>query len=83
MGEFGKIVGFDKLHAIHVNESKKAFGTRVDRHANIGEGEIGPTAFQLLVNDKRFEEIPMMLETPDADEMHEKNLNRLKSYIHG
>ncbi len=80
MAEFGTVVGFDRLKAIHCNDSKHVHGSRKDRHEHIGEGEIGPLAFQLLVNDARFDDIPIMLETPDAPEGHAINLARLKSY---
>jgi deoxyribonuclease-4 len=75
--EFDRLVGLDRLRAIHVNDSLKPFGSRVDRHADIGEGEIGIRAFELLVNDPRFTRVPMLLET-DA-ERHQENLDRLKS----
>ncbi len=78
---FGKIIGFDRLKAIHCNDSKKALGSRVDRHENIGEGLIGPRAFQRLVNDSRFENTPILLETPDAPEGHARNLVTLNSYF--
>lgn len=74
---FGKIVGFEHLKAIHCNDSKKGLGTRVDRHEHIGEGEIGLDAFRLLVNDARFERIPILLETNEAETMHKVNLERL------
>jgi deoxyribonuclease-4 len=77
---FDAVLGFSKLKAFHVNDSKKAFGTRVDRHENLGDGFIGPTAFQLLVNDPRFEEIPMVVETPTEDDGHAKNVAKLWSW---
>ena len=76
---FGKTVGFDRLKAIHCNDSKKGLGTRVDRHAHIGEGEIGLDAFRLLVNDPRFEKTPILLETNEAETMHKVNLAKLLS----
>lgn len=79
--EFDRLVGIDRLRAIHVNDSLKPFGSRVDRHADIGEGEIGITAFTCLVNDPRFTRVPMLLET-DA-ERHQENLDRLKSIREG
>lgn len=79
--EFDRVVGLDRLKAIHVNDSKKGLGSRVDRHAHIGEGEIGLNAFRFLVNDARFERVPILLETPEAPEMHQVNLERLKSLI--
>ncbi|MCP4546279.1 MAG: deoxyribonuclease IV [bacterium] len=65
--EFDKIVGFEYLRAMHLNDSKRELGSRVDRHANLGEGEIGTKAFRYIVNDARFAEIPLILETPDHD----------------
>jgi deoxyribonuclease-4 len=53
----------------------------VDRHADIGEGEIGPEGFRCLVNDPRFENTPILIETPEADEGHAKNIARLKSLM--
>jgi len=79
---FDEIVGFDRLRAFHGNDSKKPCGSRVDRHEHIGEGEIGPQAFELLVNDPRFEQVPILLETPEAPEGHARNLAKLKSLIH-
>jgi deoxyribonuclease-4 len=77
--EFDRIVGIDNLKAIHCNDSKKPLGSRVDRHDHIGEGFIGPTAFELLVNDPRFVSVPILLETPDAPEGHAVNLAKLWS----
>ncbi len=76
--EFGRLVGFDRLKAIHCNDSQKALASRVDRHADIGEGLIGPHAFQRLVNDERFTQTPILLET--ETEHHQENLDRLKAY---
>ncbi len=79
--EFDRLVGLDRLKAIHCNDSMKPFASKLDRHENIGEGEIGETPFRLLVNDPRFERVPILLET--EDEKHEENLNRLKGYRSG
>jgi deoxyribonuclease-4 len=81
MAEFQRIVGFDRLKVVHCNDSKKGLGTRVDRHAHIGEGEIGEEAFRLLVNDPRFERIPILLETPIEDQGHERDLAKLRSFL--
>jgi len=62
--EFDKIIGIDLLKAMHINESKKAAGSKVDRHANLTKGEIGMTAFELIFKDERFKNIPKILETP-------------------
>ena len=69
----------------HVNDSKKPFGSRVDRHAHIGRGEIGLEAFRLLVNDPRFRNRPMILETPKEEgaekEMDAINLATLRGLV--
>lgn len=79
--EFDRIVGIGKLKVIHCNDSKKGLGSKVDRHEMIGEGEIGGEAFRCLVNDPRFERIPILLETPGGPEEHEKDLQTLRGYI--
>ncbi len=63
--EFENIVGFKYLKGMHINDSKKDLGTRVDRHDSLGKGFIGEGLFQRLMNDPRFDNIPMVLETPD------------------
>jgi deoxyribonuclease-4 len=76
-------VGIDNVGAFHLNDSKKALGSRVDRHENIGDGEIGVDAFAFLLNDERFRGIPKVIETPKTVE-HEtdrKNLTLLRSLI--
>lgn len=82
MAEFDTVVGLDQLRAFHVNDSLKPQGSRVDRHAHIGRGEIGLEAFRCLVNDPRFREHPMILETPkeegDNDDMDTVNLAALR-----
>ncbi|HHE39293.1 MAG TPA: deoxyribonuclease IV [Candidatus Cloacimonetes bacterium] len=65
--EFDKIVGFNYLKGMHLNDSKKELGTRVDRHESIGKGFIGIETFRFIMNDDRFEEIPLILETPNSD----------------
>jgi deoxyribonuclease-4 len=79
--EFDRVIGIDNLKVIHCNDSKKGLGSRVDRHEDIGKGEIGLEAFRLLVNDPRFENTPIVIETPEAEEGHAKNLAVLKSLI--
>jgi deoxyribonuclease-4 len=63
--EFERIVGFGYLKGMHLNESKKAFGTRVDRHDSLHKGELGDEVFSLIMNDPRFDDMPLILETPD------------------
>ena len=65
--QFDTIIGLGKLKAIHVNDSKKEIGSRVDRHTDIGKGKIGREAFKLLFNDQHFFDIPKILETPKDD----------------
>jgi deoxyribonuclease-4 len=79
---FGQL-GSEGVQCVHINDSLKAFESRVDRHAHIGKGEIGLDAFCLLMNDPRFVKIPKILETPkgDNDEMDLKNLAVLRGLI--
>jgi deoxyribonuclease IV len=79
--EFDSLIGLDRLKVIHCNDSKREFGSHVDRHAHIGEGHLGDEAFRLLVNDPRFENVPILLETHEPETMHQVNLERLKSLI--
>ena len=62
--QFDEIIGLDRLKAFHLNDSVKGIGSRVDRHAHIGHGALGLEPFRLIVNDPRFAELPMYLETP-------------------
>jgi len=64
---FGRVVGFDRLHGFHLNDSKKPLGSRVDRHTHIGEGHIGLAAFERLLRDRRFAALPMVIETEKAE----------------
>ncbi len=79
--KFDEIIGLEKLEVIHLNDSKKDFGTRVDRHEHIGKGFIGLDAFRLLLNDPRFEKVPKILETPKEGDMDKKNLKLLRSLV--
>jgi len=63
--EFERVVGFKYLKGMHLNDSKKAFGTRVDRHDNLHKGELGDEVFRLIMNDPRFDDMPLILETPE------------------
>jgi deoxyribonuclease-4 len=63
--EFDRVVGMGFLKAVHLNDSKKAFESRVDRHERIGKGSLGLEPFKFIMNDPRFDHIPMVLETPD------------------
>ena len=61
--EFGRVVGFNYLLGLHLNDAKSEFNSRVDRHHSLGEGNIGKTAFSYIMGDARFDGIPMILET--------------------
>ncbi len=65
--EFERIVGFEYLRGMHLNDAKSAFGSRVDRHHSLGEGNIGHDAFRFIMQDPRFDGIPMVLETINPD----------------
>ncbi len=81
--EFDEAVGFDRIAAFHLNDSKKPLNSRVDRHEHIGKGEIGLEGFRMLVNDRRFWGLPMCLETPKGPDLKEdrENLAVLRSLI--
>jgi deoxyribonuclease IV len=78
--EFDRVIGRDRLVAIHVNDSKTARGSHVDRHQHIGKGEIGLEAFRFIMRDRRFREIPKVLETPKGKDLAEdvQNLKTLR-----
>lgn len=82
-GEFDEAIGLKLLAAFHLNDSKKEFHSRVDRHEHIGKGHIGVEAFRRLMNDPRFWGIPMCLETPKGPDLKEdvENLTLLRSLI--
>lgn len=65
--EFERIVGFQFLRGMHLNDAKSEFGSRVDRHNSLGEGNIGHTPFAWIMRDKRFDGIPLILETTNPD----------------
>ncbi|REJ65169.1 MAG: deoxyribonuclease IV [Planctomycetota bacterium] len=67
MRQLNKTVGVKKVKAFHLNDSKKEFGSRVDRHEHIGQGHLGIEPFRHLLNDRRFRKTPMYLETPKGD----------------
>jgi deoxyribonuclease-4 len=64
-GEFERLVGFEYLRGMHLNDSKPDLGSKVDRHDSLGKGKLGWEVFRYIMNDERFEEIPMVLETVD------------------
>lgn len=78
---FADIIGFSHLKAFHLNDSKKAQKSRVDRHTHIGDGTLGIEPFRWLVNDARFRDIPGLLETPGNEEDFSRNLHLLRSLL--
>ena len=78
--EFDSVVGFQYLRGMHINDSKKELSSRVDRHDTLGNGTIGLGLFDKLMNDVRFDGIPLILETPDEDRWAEE-IGMLKSMI--
>ncbi len=81
--EFDRVLGLGRLYAIHLNDAKKDLGSRVDRHEHIGKGLLGLEPFRFLVNDPRFQGIPMALETDKGPDLAEdkENLAVLRSLI--
>jgi len=77
--EFDDIVGLGRVKVFHLNDSKKSLGSHVDRHENIGKGELGLGPFRFLLNDPRFAALPMLLETPGGDEAYRIDLTTLRS----
>ncbi|MDH3801714.1 MAG: deoxyribonuclease IV [Deltaproteobacteria bacterium] len=83
LSTFDQIIGLERLKFFHINDSKRPLDSRVDRHEHIGKGEIGLKGFRLLLNDPRFRQHPMVLETPKGKELKEDkaNLEVLRSLI--
>jgi deoxyribonuclease-4 len=81
--EFDRVIGFNRLAAVHVNDSKTARGSRVDRHQHVGKGQIGLDAFRFIMRDVRFRKIPKVLETPKGKDLLEDvaNLKTLRGLL--
>ena len=78
---FDDVIGLSRLKCFHLNDSKKPLGSRVDRHANLGDGFLGWEVFYRLINDDRFGNLPMILETPGGDENFAKEIASLKKAL--
>lgn len=72
INKFDETVGLQYLKAMHLNDSKRELGSRVDRHESLGDGEIGIGAFRFIMEDDRFDNIPLILETPNTDRWPEE-----------
>lgn len=70
--DFDRIIGLKYLNALHINDSKKALGSRVDRHETIGDGTLGLPFFEMLMADPRMDDMPLILETPDESRWAEE-----------
>lgn len=81
--KFDKIVGLKFLKVFHLNDSKFPSGSKMDRHEEIGEGYIGLNGFRILVNDKRFKDMPGILEVPGDITGYKRNVNILRSLTNG
>ncbi|HEV3005857.1 MAG TPA: deoxyribonuclease IV, partial [Pirellulales bacterium] len=85
MAQFDAIVGLKHVRAFHLNDSKRELGSRVDRHAAIGDGHLGTEPFRHLLNDPRFRKVPMYLETPkglvDGVQLDVRNLATLRQLV--
>lgn len=81
--QFEKKIGLARLRIFHFNDSRKPLGSRIDRHQHIGQGEIGETPFEYILNQRRFEDIPKLLETPKNKEgsLDRMNLDRLQGLV--
>lgn len=76
-------IGWRQVKLLHANDAQRPLGSRVDRHWHIGDGHIGKEGFRRLLTHPRFAQIPVVIETPDAERMHAENLQRLRQLIAG
>lgn len=79
--EFDRIIGIDRLKALHLNDSKNPLGAHKDRHEKIGEGYIGTETFEKIVNNKYLRDLPMFLETPNELDGYAKEIALLKNLV--
>ena len=79
LDEFDRIIGLDRLKAIHINDTKNPFESHKDRHEKIGEGYLGNSAFEKIINNERLKDLPFYLETPNELDGYEKEIAYLKS----
>lgn len=81
LDEFDRVIGLDRLKALHLNDSKNVLGSHKDRHEIIGEGNIGLDTFVKIINHPKLKHLPMFLETPEPDELsYKKEIDLLRSY---
>jgi deoxyribonuclease-4 len=77
--EFDRVVGFEYLRGMHLNDAMRPLGSRIDRHSPLGDGEIGWECFRYIMQDPRFDNIPLILETPDEARWAEE-ISKLKEF---
>lgn len=77
--EFDKVIGIDKLKALHLNDSKNPIGAHKDRHEKIGEGYLGTSTFEKIVNNKHLKDLPMLLETPNELDGYAREISLLRT----
>ncbi len=80
LAEFDRVIGLDRLKALHLNDSKNPCGAHKDRHEKLGQGHIGLAAFERIVNDARLRDLPMILETPNELEGYRNEIALLRSF---
>ncbi|MCU0371347.1 MAG: deoxyribonuclease IV, partial [Bacteroidales bacterium] len=78
--EFDRIIGFSYLRGLHLNDARKGLASRIDRHESIGKGDLGENVFIRIMNDPRFDSMPIILETPD-EEVWDREIAWLYSVI--
>lgn len=81
LDEFDSVIGLDKLKAIHINDSMNPLGAHKDRHEKIGLGHIGDEAFKKIVTNKRVQNLPFILETPNDDEGYAAEILKIKGWM--
>jgi deoxyribonuclease-4 len=83
LDEFDKIIGLNRLYAIHLNDSKNPFSSKKDRHETIGNGQIGIDAIDRIINHPKLRNLPFILETPNELDGHEREIKLLKGLVPG
>ena len=78
LNEFDKIIGLERLKAIHLNDSSNPLNSHIDRHAKIGEGHIGFDAIKKIINHQKLRELPFILETPNDHEGYKREIELLR-----
>lgn len=82
LDEFDRVIGLERLRALHVNDSKNPLGSHKDRHEKIGEGTLGTSTFEAVVNEPRLAGLPMILETPNELPGYAREIALLRSLVH-